>query len=284
MPMKEISRVASEKLLTFLLEPRSYLHRPYRVRLVQTHVSYLLLAAPHVYKIKKPVNLGFLNFSTLENRRYFSEREVILNRRLCPSIYLEVVPISLTAGRPAFGSGAEVVEFAVKMRKLQDRYFLLRLLGHNQVGTIELDRIASTLQAFYERQTPTREVIKWGRIERLKISTDENFRQTEAFIGCTISRPAFRMIRLYTVNFYKRNVELFTSRIRQKWIRDCHGDLHLEHIHMAPKALSIYDCIEFNDRFRYIDVASDIAFLAMDFDYHGCPDISQQFTERRRPH
>jgi uncharacterized protein len=124
--MKEISPVAPEKLLTFLLEPRSYPHRPYRVRLVQTHVSYLLLAAPYVYKIKKPVNLGFLNFSTLENRRYFSEREVILNRRLCPRIYLEVVPISLTAGRLAFGSGAEVVEFAVKMRKLQDRYFLLR--------------------------------------------------------------------------------------------------------------------------------------------------------------
>jgi aminoglycoside phosphotransferase family enzyme len=116
---------------------------------------------------------------------------VILNRRLCPSIYLEIVPISLTAGQVAFGSGAEVVEFAVKMRKLQDRYFLLRLLEHSQAGVRELDRIVSTLKAFYEKQIPAREVINWGRIERLKISTNENFRQTEAFIGCTISRPAF---------------------------------------------------------------------------------------------
>ena len=120
----------------------------------------------------------------------------------------------------------------------------------------------------------------WGRIKKLKISTDENFRQTEAFIGSTLSRPAFEAIRLYTENFYNRNAKLFDSRIREQWIRDCHGDLHLEHVHLAPKTLSIYDCIEFNDRFRYIDVANDIAFLAMDFDYHGRPDLSHQFTER----
>ncbi|MBV9130709.1 MAG: phosphotransferase, partial [Verrucomicrobia bacterium] len=193
--MKKTSPVAPEKLLAFLLEPRSYPHRPHRVRLIQTHISYLLIAAPYVYKVKKPVNLGFLNFSTLENRRYFSERELLLNRRLCPSIYLEVVPISLTAGHLVFGFGAEVIEFAIKMRKLQDRYFLLRLLEHNRIRTKELDRIVSTLKAFYEKQTPpAEEVTEWGRIERLKISTDENFRQTEAFIGCTISRPAFQTI------------------------------------------------------------------------------------------
>ena len=120
----------------------------------------------------------------------------------------------------------------------------------------------------------------WGRIKKLKISTDENFRQTEAFIGSTLSRPAFEAIRLYTENFYNRNAKLFDSRIREQWIRDCHGDLHLEHVHLAPKTLSIYDCIEFNDRFRYIDVANDIAFLAMDFDYHGRPDLSRYFIAR----
>ena len=278
--MKESSPVSSEKLLAFLLEPRSYPHRPKRVRLFQTHASYLLLVAPYVYKVKKPLNFGFLDFSTLENRRYFSEREVILNRRLCPRIYLGVVPISSNADRLVFGPGDEVVEYAVKMRKLQDRYFMLRLLKRDQVKAEDLDRVVSTLKIFYEAQTPTKEVTTWGQIEKLKISTEENFRQTEAFIGCTISRPALETIRLYTGNFYTRNAELFDSRTRQKRIRDCHGDLHLEHIHLAPKTLSIYDCIEFNDRFRYIDVASDVAFLAMDFDYHGRPDLSRQFTER----
>jgi aminoglycoside phosphotransferase family enzyme/predicted kinase len=280
MPKKEISPVSSESLLAFLLEPRSYPHRPKRVRLVQTHASYVLLVAPYVYKVKKPVNFGFLDFSTLENRRYFSEREVILNRRLCPRIYLGVVPISSNAGRLVFGPGDEVVEYAVKMRKLQDRYFMLRLLKRDQVKAEDLDRVVSTLKIFYEAQTPTKEVTTWGQIEKLKISIEENFRQTETFIGCTVSRPALETIRLYTGNFYTRNAELFDSRTRQKRIRDCHGDLHLEHIHLAPKTLSIYDCIEFNDRFRYIDVASDVAFLAMDFDYHGRPDLSRQFTER----
>ena len=273
MPKKETSPVSQEKLLAFLLEPRSYSHRPERVRLAQTHASYLLLAAPYVYKVKKPVNFGFLDFSTLENRRYFSKREIILNRRLCPRIYLGVVPISLNEGRLVFGPGDEVVEYAVKMRKLQDRYFMLRLLKRDHVGTEDLDRVVLTLKTFYEAQTPTKEVTAWGEIEKLKISTEENFRQTETFIGCTISRPALETICLYTGNFYTRNAELFDSRIRQQWIRDCHGDLHLEHIHLAPKTLSIYDCIEFNDRFRYIDVANDVAFLAMDFDYQGRPGL-----------
>ena len=278
MSAKEVNPVSEEELLAFLLEPHSYPHSPKYVRLKQTHSSYVLLAAPYAYKIKKPVNFGFLDFSTLEKRLYFSEREIVLNRRLCPNVHLGVVPISLREGRLAFGPFDEIVEYALKMRKLDDRYFMLRLLKKGRVGTQELDRLVSTLKTFYEAQNPTEEIAAWGRIEKLKISTDENFRQTEDFIGFTISRPAFETIRFYTDNFYLRNADLFETRIREQRIRDCHGDLHLEHIHIAPKTLSIYDCIEFNDRFRYIDVANDVAFLAMDLDFHGRSDLSRQFT------
>ena len=280
MSKKEVSPVSQEELLAFLLDPRSYPDRPKQVRLKQTHSSYLLLAAPYAYKIKKPVNFGFLDFSTLEKRRYFSEREIELNRRLCPDVHLGVVPISLRAGRLTFEPGDEIVEYAVKMRQLDDRYFFLRLLKKDQIGTKDLDRIVSVLKAFYEAQKPTEEIAAWGRIENLKISTEENFRQTEDFIGFTISRPAFETIRFYTDNFYARNAELFQSRIRTQRIRDCHGDLHLEHIHIAPTRLCIYDCIEFNDRFRCIDIANDVAFLAMDLDYHHRPDLSKEFTAR----
>ena len=276
----KVRPVSQDELLAFLLDARSYPHRPKQVRLKQTHSSYVLLAAPYAYKIKKPVNFGFLDFSTLEKRRYFSEREVELNRRLCPDVHLGVVPISLRAGRLTFGPGDEIVEYAVKMRQLEDRYFFLRLLKKDQIGTKDLDRIVSVLKAFYEAQKPTEEIAAWGRIESLKISTDENFRQTEDFIGFTISRPAFETIRFYTDNFYTRNAGLFESRIRGQRIRDCHGDLHLEHIHIAPTRLSIYDCIEFNDRFRCIDIANDVAFLAMDLDYHHRPDLSKEFTAR----
>ncbi len=280
MSIKEVNPVSQEELLAFLLDPHSYPHRPRYVRLKQTHSSYVLLATPYAYKIKKPVNFGFLDFSTLEKRHFFSEREVVLNRRLCPTVHLGVVPISLREGRLAFGPFDEIVEYAVKMRKLEDRYFMLRLLKNGQVGPQELDRLVMTLKTFYEGQNPTDEVAAWGRIEKLKISTDENFRQTEDFIGFTISRPAFETIRFYTDNFYLRNADLFETRIREQRIRDCHGDLHLEHIHISPATLSIYDCIEFNDRFRYIDVANDVAFLAMDLDLHGRPDLSRQFTEK----
>src|SRR5437588_9699848 len=118
--MKTSYPASQESLLAFLREPRSYPRRPKRVRVVQTHASYVLFAAPYVYKVKKPVNFGFLDFSSLGKRRHFCEREVMLNRRLCPGVYLGVVPLSLKAGKLAFGLGGEVVEYAVKMRKLQD--------------------------------------------------------------------------------------------------------------------------------------------------------------------
>jgi len=127
MPVKEINPISQQTLLAFLLNPHSYRHRPNRVRLRQTHSSYVVLAAPYAYKIKKPVNFGFLDFSTLEKRRYFSEREVVLNRRLCPGVHPGVVPISLQADTLTFGPDGEIVEYAIKMRRLEDRYFMLRL-------------------------------------------------------------------------------------------------------------------------------------------------------------
>ncbi len=270
--------VSQEQLLPFLLNPRSYPHQPRRVRLVQTHSSFVFIAPPFVYKVKKPVNFGFLNFSTLEKRRHFCEREVALNRRLCPRVYLGVVPISTRNGRFVFGEGDEVVEYAVKMRKLSERHFLDQLVGRQEVVPGDLNRIAHVLKQFYEAQQPTEEIEAWGRIDRLRISTDENFRQTKEFIGHTLFRPAFEAIRFYTDRFYTRHNRLFASRIKERRIRDCHGDLHLEHIHVTPRAVHIYDCIEFNDRFRYVDVANDAAFLAMDLDYEGRPDLARYFA------
>jgi aminoglycoside phosphotransferase family enzyme/predicted kinase len=274
------AQAEQERLLPFLLNPQSYPHRPRSVRLVQTHASFVFIAPPFVYKVKKPVNFGFLNFSTLEQRRQFCEREVALNRRLCPDAYLGVVPISTRAGRFVLGEGDTVAEYAVQMRKLSARHFLDQLVERDAVTARDMDRIAGVLKQFYEAQHPTEEVESWGRVEQLRISTDENFRQTREFIGHTISRPAFETIRSYTDRFYARHKALFASRIKERRIRDCHGDLHLEHIHLTPRALHIYDCIEFNDRFRYVDVASDAAFLAMDLDYEGRPDLARHFAAR----
>lgn len=296
--------VSQEQLLPFLLNPNSYPHRPRAVRLIQTHASFVFIAPPFVFKVKKPVNFGFLDFSTLGKRRYFCEREVSLNRRLSPKIYLGVVPVSRKDGRFILGEGDDVVEYVVKMRRLADGYFMHQLVERGAVRPADLDRIVATLKAFYEAQHPTGEIESWGRVARLRISTDENFRQTSDFVGAaalasavpgegeraggrgrtgenagaTISRPAFEAIRFYTGRFYARHKRLFDARIKARWIRDCHGDLHLEHIHLTPRALNIYDCIEFNDRFRYVDVANDAAFLAMDLDYEGRSDLAGYFA------
>lgn len=269
-----LSLTSQEQLLPFLLNPRSYPHRPRTVRLVQTHASFVFIASPFVFKVKKPVNFGFLNFSTLEKRRHYCEREVALNRRLSPNLYLGVVAVTTRNGRFTLGGSGEVVEYAVQMRKLSERHFLDRLVERGEIVTGDLRRLVQVLKRFYESQQPTQDIGAWGRIDRLRISTDENFRQTKPFIGHTLSRATFQAIRFYTDRFYKRHAALFASRIREQRIRDCHGDLHLEHIYVSPRALHIYDCIEFNDRFRYVDVASDAAFLAMDLDYEGRPDLA----------
>src|SRR6266508_1918400 len=267
----------SQELIAFLESPESYPHGPTEVRAIQTHISWVFVASPFVFKVKKPVNLGFLDFSTLEKRHYFCRREIELNRRLCPEIYLDVVPIYKTTSGFSFNGEGEIVEYAVKMKELPDGWFLSELLEKNLVGEKEINRMISTLHRFYQTETPTPEIEQWGTPEKLKISTDENFAQVEPFVGKTISSAAFEAIRHFTNRFYIVNKNLFHERIQQHRILDCHGDLHLDHIHLTPDATTIFDCIEFNDRFRFIDIANDLAFLAMDFDFKGRSDLGNLF-------
>lgn len=243
------------------------------MRALQTHISWVFIASPFVFKVKKPVNLGFLDFSTLEKRRYFCRREIELNRRLCAEIYLDAVPIYKTDSGFSFGPPGDIVEYAVKMKELPHGWFLNELLEKNLVGEKEISRVISILHRFYQAEAPTPGIEQWGTPEKLKISTDENFAQVEPFVGKTISAAAFEAIRRFTDQFYILNEDLFRERIQQHRILDCHGDLHLDHVHITPEATTIFDCIEFNDRFRFIDIANDLAFLAMDFDFEGRSDL-----------
>lgn len=270
----------SRKLREFLSDPKSYPHRPQRVKVIETHSAVVFMASPYVYKIKKPVDLGFLDFSTLEKRRHFCRREVELNERLCEGVYQGVVAIKRRQDGLGFRDGGRTVEYAVKMKELSPRGFLHHRLRRGEARPRDLDRVADKLRDFYLAQHPTREIESWGRVAKLKISTDENFQQTESFVGVTLTETAWRTLRWYTKEFFRRRRRLFESRVRDEWIRDCHGDLHLEHIHLTERSLHIYDCIEFNDRFRYVDVANDAAFLAMDLDHQGRPDLSCHFVRR----
>ena len=233
-----------------------------------------------MFKVKKPVNLGFLDFSTLEKRHHFCRRELELNRRLCPDVYVAVIPIyESDAGFSFDDEDGEIVEYAVKMRELPQGWFLNELLAKGSIGESEINRVISCLHSFYEAQNPSREIEEWGAPEKLKISTDENFAQVEPFMGKTISPAAFETVRHFTNAFYVANDGLFRERIEQHRIRDGHGDLHLDHVHLTPEETTIFDCIEFNDRLRFIDIANDLAFLAMDFDFEGGRELGRLFLQ-----
>jgi aminoglycoside phosphotransferase family enzyme len=250
------------------------------VEVRQTHISIVAIAPPNVYKIKKPLDLGFLDFSTLEKRRHFCLEEVRLNRRLTQDVYLDVVPIARRDSCLHFGPEGEIVDYAVKMRELPREGFLHERLAHGNATADDLERVAVKLAAFYQAQRPSETIADWGRVAKLRLSTDENFAQTERFAGGLLGRPAFAAIRFFTDRFYERHADLFERRRKDGRILDGHGDLRCEHVHFAGEEINIFDCIEFNERLRLIDVANDVAFLAMDLDVLGRPDLGTTFLRR----
>lgn len=274
------SATAQDDLLKFLCSPASYPEKPEKVEIRQTHISIVAMTPSLVYKVKKPVDLGFLDFSTLEKRREACETEVRLNRRLCRDVYLGVVPISRKDGLLYFGEEGELIDYAVKMRRLPEEGFLEQRLARDAVISTDLDRVADKLSGFYRSQQSSAEIAEWGSVAKLRISTDENFSQTEQFIGTLLSRPAVEGIRYFTGLFYDRHADLFDRRRRDGRILDGHGDLHCEHIHFSNGEINIFDCIEFNERLRYIDVANDVAFLAMDLDFRKRRDLASAFIRR----
>lgn len=261
-----------------LLNPKTYPHNPQKVELVQTQMSFIFLADDYVYKVKKPVDLGYLDYTTLEKRKFFCHQELNLNKRLSPDIYLEVVPIAKQGGRILLGSRKEIIEYAVKMRRLPFDRMLDVLLSKNQVSDEMVCQIAQKLADFHQHAETNAEINSYGSLGSILTNTEENFTQTEKYIGISLSPEQYQRIKAYTDSFAQENTPLFDKRIKDCRIKDCHGDLHSAHICFID-GICIYDCIEFNDRFRYCDVASEIAFLAMDLDYHSHPELSEHFID-----
>lgn len=281
--MPKITKIDRSVIIDFLLNPASYPHNPKSVKHIQTHASDVFIVSPYVYKIKKPVDFGFLDFSTIEKRKLYSHREVELNRRLSDG-YIGVVKIMEENGGLGFDGRGSVVDYVVKMKEFSQHGFLKYLLHEGKVTEKHLRRIIEKLVLFYNGQQFDPEIAKYGSPEKISFNIAENFKLCKDFISSAISAEAYDAIGEYNELFFAHNTDLFNERMERGMIKDCHGDLHLEHIHIAPEAINIYDCIEFNDRFRYIDVASDIAFLAMDLDFNGRGDLSSfwlaEFAER----
>jgi aminoglycoside phosphotransferase family enzyme len=271
-----------ESMIQDLLDPAALPDSTRRVRLVQTHISLVFVADEFVYKVKKPVNFGFLDFTTLEKRAFYCRQELDLNRRLAEDVYLDVIPIRFDGRKYSMGSRrGRIVEHAVKMRRISEKRLMKSLYQRGALTENHLKRLARTLATFHAHARRSEEIDRFGEPDRFRINTDENFDQIRKYVGLSMEEKQFSELKAWTDRFYRTRRELMERRIQEGKIRDCHGDLHMEHVCFS-KTLSIIDCIEFNERFRYSDTVADIAFLLMDLEYHGGKKCSARLWKHYR--
>jgi aminoglycoside phosphotransferase family enzyme/predicted kinase len=274
-----VSAAALPGRLLELLRPGAAQHASACPRLMETHISWVVLLGPCAYKIRKPVNFGFLDFTSLEQREADCESEVRLNRRLCPDLYLGVVDIVERDGHLVFGGPGRKIEPAVCMRRLPEGGMLPALLQRDAVDERLVSRIARILARFHAEAPTGAGVDEFASLDAIRRNWDENFAQTSA-TPSDILRPCTAVrIRDYVDRFLASEADCLQQRIAQGRIRDGHGDLHAGSICLWHRKLYLFDCIEFAARFRCADVAAEVAFLAMDLDHLGRAELAHAFVD-----
>ena len=269
-------------LLAALSQPSCYPHHPPQVEMVQTHISVVFLAGEVVYKLKKPVRFSFLDYSTLALRQHYCQEEVRLNRRLAPTVYLGVVPILDTGdaykvGEATNSKDATVVDYLVQMRRLPPERTLDALIAAGRVTKEGIHALAKRLVHFHHTAA-TQDAAVYGTPEIIWQALADNFQETAPFIGQTISDKQYDLIQDFSRQFFAAHQELFKQRVTRNRVREGHGDLRCEHVYFLDEGITIIDCIEFSPRLRTCDVASELAFLAMDLELNGAPALAAELV------
>lgn len=272
------------RLIKALSDPAAYRRPVEAVEVRQTHISAVFLTGSDAYKIKKPVNFGFLDFSTLEKRRHFCEEEVRLNRRLAATVYRGVVPITQNGEQLHVEGQGDVIEWAVKMERLPDDAALERCLQRGEVTDEFIQALARKVAGFHAHAETGEHVSAFGRFDVVAGNVRENFEQTAHHAESIIGRSVFERLRTLTEKALESLHPLIDGRARRGIPRDTHGDLRADHVYICPKAdrpadAVIIDCIEFNERFRFADPVSDMAFLVMDLRFRARPDLADAFAD-----
>jgi len=263
-----------------LTRPECYPHPVREIRLLETHISWVLLTGDYAYKIKKPVDLGFLDFSTLERRHHYCSEELRLNARLAPELYLEVTPIRGTAAAPRIGAGGSVIEYAVKMREFSQDALASRALERGEFGAPQIDELAALIAEFHANATAAVAADRFGTPEAIIAAAMQNFDQIIPRLIQARNKEAVQLLREWTGREGEMRRRDFSARKRAGRVRECHGDLHLGNIVVAHGRPLPFDCIEFNDELRWIDVMSEVAFVVMDLHDRGRPDLGWRFLNR----
>lgn len=259
-----------------LTDPRTYPEPVEQVELIETHISWVFLAGEWVYKVKKPVDLGFLDFTTIERRRFFCEEEVRLNQRLTRDVYLGVVELK-GADRLRFDGPGAIREVAVKMRRLPHDRMLDLLVREDRAEPALLEELGRVVARFHAAAPTGGEIDTLGGLDTVRANWHENFAQTASFGADVLPDEWRRDLKAWVDTFLEREPGRFAARVAAGRSRDCHGDLQAQHV-CCTEPIQIFDCIEFNHRFRYGDVAGEIAFLAMDLIRLGRGDLAMRFV------
>lgn len=248
--------------------------------LIETHISWVFLGPSEVFKVKRRVDLGFLDFTTLEKRHAACDAEVKLNKRLAPDVYLGVVPIRIAGGQHRIDGPGDVVDYAVHMRRLSVDARADVLLGAGSLGPEQIDELATRIAQFHASARCDAETSAHGTTDSIRRNVVENFEQTRGKIADYLSLAQAREIEAWQLDVLGDRAR-FEARVQSNRVRDGHGDLRLEHVYFESHgSIAIIDCIEFNDRFRYGDVCADVAFLSMDLAWHGRVDLAERLLAR----
>ncbi len=264
-------------LITALTEPGAYGHPAARIEVIETHISWVLLAGDYAYKIKKPVVLPFVDFGTLAARRRYCQDELRLNCRLAPQIYLDVVPITGSVESPKVGGSGTALEYAVKMRRFDQDSLFDHLLGRGALRPELIDRLAERIAAFHA-QAPATTDPEFGTPHKVLQPALDNFSEMLPYADSR-RRATLETLADWTREAFRRLEPVFAMRHRDGWVRDCHGDLHLRNIALIDGRPVPFDCIEFSAEFRWIDVTNEVAFLVMDLFDRGRPGLGYRFLD-----
>ena len=264
-------------LITGLLRPEAYDHPTKQIRLVETHCAWVFLTGEFAYKIKKPVNFGFLDFSTLEKRHFYCQEEIRLNRRFAPEIYLDVVAIGGTTHQPRVAAAGPALDYAVRMRQFADGYLLSQLAEQGRLEGSHIDQLVEVVGRFHQTAEPAAPDAAYGDPEHIHHWVQENFQHIRPSLTETEDTDQLERLRHWSDRERQRLDPLLWQRKRDGFIRECHGDLHLRNITLIDNRVTLFDCIEFNPELRWIDVLSEVAFLVMDFDDRGYSRFANRF-------
>jgi aminoglycoside phosphotransferase family enzyme/predicted kinase len=270
--------------LRALMHAHAYPHPVRTIEHLETHISDVFLTGDYAYKLKKPLNLGFLDFSTLARRRFCCEEELRLNRRLAPELYLAIVPITGTASNSRIGGSGTIIDYAVQMRQFDQAGMLERLAADGKLTAAAVDAIADQVAEFHAGLSPAPLETDYGTAAQIIAPMLQNFEQLQPLVESDAEREALGKLREWAQSRHDELADLFEMRRRGGFVRECHGDLHLGNIVLVDGRVRIFDCIEFNPQLRWIDVVNEAAFLAMDLIQRGYFGLAYRFLNRYLEH